>query len=58
MTRNPTMEGTVMMWIKVHRGAMAWRLCKRLQVRSRPAGLLRNEGLVESAKRAHQEVQR
>ena len=58
MTRNQMMEGTVKMWTKVPRGAMAWRLCKRLLVQSQPAGPPRNAGLVESAKRAHQEAQR
>jgi hypothetical protein len=58
MTRNQRMEGTVKMWIKLPRGVMAWRLCKHLQVQSRQAGLPRNAGLVESAKRAHQEARR
>jgi hypothetical protein len=58
MTLNLTMEGTVKMWIRVPRGVMAWILCKRLQVRSRAVGPLRNVGPVESAKRAHKEVQR
>jgi hypothetical protein len=58
MTRNLRMEGTPKMWTKVPWGAMAWRPCKRLQVRIRLAGLPRNAGLVESAKRAHQEARR
>jgi hypothetical protein len=59
MTRNQRMKGKVKMWTKVPRGVMVvWRLCKHLQVQSRQAGPPRNAGLVESAKRAHQEVQR
>lgn len=56
MTRNLKMEETAKMQIMVPRGAMVWRLCKHLQAPSRPAGLPRNEGLEESAKRAHLEV--
>ena len=58
MTPNQRMEETVKIWTKVPRGAMAYRPCKHLLVRSRPEGPPRNAGLVESAKRAHQEARR